>query len=675
MRLPPVGAAARHGLNEIVPGFTHPFMTKRLVLIFAIVFCFLGVDGASARVSAKDKWTSVRSKNFLLVGNASEKDIRQVGLRLEQFREVFALLFSNLSVNSPVPTTVVVFKSDESYRPFKLNANTAGYFQAGPDVNYITLELTRDPGSDRDPFTIIFHEYTHLLVRNTSGNVPLWFNEGLAEYYSTFSITDDQKVVMGRPIAGHVYRLRENKMLPLRKLFEIDHNSPYYNEGDKQSIFYAESWALIHYLILSKDGERKAQLSKFVSLVSASVPMEQAFQQAFATTFENMEKELRAYIQRDRYPILSGSFQSKIDYAAAMEAAPITEAEAQAYLGDLLLKSNRAESESYLQRALALDPNLAMANASLGLLRVRQGRAQEARQHLERAVAASSQNYLIHYYYAYVLSREGTRDLETVLGFPAEAAQKMRTELKLAIKLRPDFLESYSLLAFVNLVTETDPDETLEMLKQALASAPHRNDLMFMLAQVYMRKEDFKAARQLIDKLNLAAEDTEMRHRAQALLAQLTSVEAHVARLRQERAEHPSASRDGATPDGADAETMETIVVNQYDPAAVLRESLRKPATGERQVQGTLTRIDCDAKGITFVLKLSDRLIKLSTDSFRHLEIVTFSDDARGEITCGPRKPENNVVVAYVPTTNARPRVDGVVKSVEFVPRDFTLKP
>jgi hypothetical protein len=54
---------------------------------------------------------------------------------------------------------------------------------------------------------------------------------------------------------------------------------------------------------------------------------------------------------------------------------------------------------------------------------------------------------------------------------------------------------------------------------------------------------------------------------------------------------------------------------------------------------------------------------------------VTYSNDTRGEITCGPRKPENNVVVAYVPSTTPRPKVDGVIKSVEFVPRDFKLKP
>ncbi|MGH9875837.1 MAG: peptidase MA family metallohydrolase, partial [Pyrinomonadaceae bacterium] len=378
-------------------------MTKRLALVLAIAF-FFGVVCFTAPASAKDKWISVRSKNFLLIGNANEKDIRQVGVRLEQFREVFSRLFTSLKIDSPVPTTVIVFKNDDSYRPFKINANTAGYFQPGPDVNYITLALSRDVNTQQDPFSIILHEYTHLLVRNTSGKVPTWFNEGLAEYYSSFSITADQKVVMGRPIASHVYQLRDSKMLPLRTLFQVDQKSPYYNERDKQSIFYAESWALVHYLMLGKDGQRLTQLGKFMELISAGTPMEQAFQQSFAMTFESMENELRAYVQRDRYPILSGSFQSKVGYDSAMQAAPLSEAEAQAYLGDLLLKSNRADAEVYLQKALALDPDLPMANASLGLLRMRQGKHDEARKRLERAVAASSQNYLIHYYYAYALS-------------------------------------------------------------------------------------------------------------------------------------------------------------------------------------------------------------------------------------------------------------------------------
>ena len=247
-------------------------------------------------VSAKDTWISVRSKNFSLIGNSSEKEVRQVAIRLEQFREVFTRLFPQVKFTTPVPTTVVVFKSDSSYRPFKPRPNTAGYFQPGPDVNYITLST--EVSGEQSPYNVIFHEYTHLLVNSTLGNAPLWFNEGLAEYYSSFSMSDDSKIVLGRPISSHVYLLREKKMLPFPLLFQVDHKSPYYNERDKQSIFYAQSWALMHYLI-HRPGEA-GSIDKFLKLMDGGKAMEQAFQEAFKTTYQKMEQELRR-VRQERY--------------------------------------------------------------------------------------------------------------------------------------------------------------------------------------------------------------------------------------------------------------------------------------------------------------------------------------------------------------------------------------
>src|SRR5215510_7184164 len=274
---------------------------KRFVGPLAVSLCFVLAVSQQSTVTAKDAWVSVRTKNFFLLGNASEKDIRKVGLKLEQFREVFTYLFPKMKFNTPVPTTVVVFKNDSAYAPFKPGPNVAGHFQPGPDVNYIALST--EVRGEQDPFTVIFHEYTHLLVENTFENAPTWFNEGLAEYYSTFTISDDQKIVLGSPISSHVYLLRDNKMLPLRTLFEVDTKSPYYNETKKQGIFYAQSWALMHYLVLGKAGNVE-QLGKFMELLTAKVPMEQAFQKAFETPFEVMEKELRDYIKNDRYRVV-----------------------------------------------------------------------------------------------------------------------------------------------------------------------------------------------------------------------------------------------------------------------------------------------------------------------------------------------------------------------------------
>ena len=122
-----------------------------------------------------------------------------------------------------------------------------------------------------------------------------------------------------------------------------------------------------------------------------------------------METELRNYVGQDRYKVRLGNFAGELKIDTTTEATRLSEAEALAYQGDLLLHSNRKEAYVYLEQAVKLDPNLAMAHASLGMAYFNDGKTNAAHASLERAVAANSQNYLAHYYYAFVLSRSQRR--------------------------------------------------------------------------------------------------------------------------------------------------------------------------------------------------------------------------------------------------------------------------
>ena len=640
---------------------------RRFIFPLAIWLCLLTVVSHHTTVAAKDTWVTVRTKNFFIVGNGGEKEVRRVGLKLEQFREVFTRLFPNIVFNTPVPTTVVAFKSASSFAPFRARPNSSGYFQSGPDVNYIAL--TTDTRGE-DPFSTIFHEYTHLLVNNTFSNAPLWFNEGLAEYYSTFSITDDQKVVLGSPIGNHVFLLRQNKMLPLRTLFEVDHKSAHYNETNKTSIFYAQSWALMHYLIVGKAG-RVDQLGKFLNLLGSKVPLERAFQEAFGTSFEVMEKDLRNYIKQDRYNVIRGHFEKKIELDTTTEATTLSEAEGQAYLGDLLLHSYRKDAYTYLQKALKLDPNLGMAQASLGMAYFREGKVDEARASLERAVAANTQNYLAHYYYAFTLSRSNP-DQGPAGGYSPETAAKIREHLQKAIALRPDFPESYNLLAFVSLITGKGIDESIASLKRLLTTMPGKHSIMYMLGQLYLQKDDFKSAREMLEQVTKSSAEDQPRRHAERLLSQISQIEEQ----RQRFLEARQANRSGSDSTGGVAVGMETAKeAPPNDPSFYLREVIRPPQAGETQLQATLVKIECESKGLVFVVRTATGLLRLRTASFDAIELTTYDPEVKGEITCGDRKPENVVIVCYVPNTDKRVRVDGILKSIEFVPSDFKLKP
>jgi len=643
--------------------------------VVAVALCAFALAG-QATVQTKDNWTSVRSQNFQLVGNASEKDIRLVANRLEQFRTVFALLFPTMKLNSPVPTTVIVFKSNSSYKPFKVNPNVTGYFQPGDDVNYITL--TSEKASEDQPFRTIFHEYVHLLVENTMGAaVPLWFNEGLAEYYSTFDITDEnRKVILGDLVRNHVLYLREQKLLPLRTLFAVDYKSPYYNEGNKMNIFYAESWMLTHFLLQGESQKRRPQLARFVELVRSKLALDEAFHQAFQISLDAFEKDFKSYVQGAKYMATAVTFEKKLDFDSQMQSAPVTEGEAQAYLGDLLLHTRRYnDAESHLQQALTLSPELPMAEASFGMLRVRQGRLADARQFLEKAVAGNSQNYLAHFYYAYALSGLSFEGMQVVHSYSPEVAATMRAELRKALALKSDFAEAYALLGFINVVRNEEIDETIGLLKRALTMSRSNQRVIFMLAQLYMRKENFAEARQLLEPLARTSPDPELRQHAQSLLEGVNRTEE---RMAQEKAlEKEVAARleesQRSLPTQADSNSVMLPGSGPPDENSLLLEALRKPRAGEKRVQGMLTAIECNAKGITFKVRAGGRLFQFHSDNFERIDITAFTREVTGEIMCGPRKTENPVVVTYA-AARAGVKADGEANALEFVPGNFVLK-
>ncbi len=639
---------------------------KRFALTLALVAGLTLAGAVLHPVSARDNWISVRSKNFFLVGNASEKDMRRIGVQLEQFRDVLTRLLTNMKTASTVPITVMVFKSADSFKPFRPPASDA-YFQSGGDVNYIALTSERRA---EHPYSTVFHEYVHFLIRNNTEGLPLWFDEGLAEYYSSFDILDgDKRVVIGKPISSHVLYLREKELIPLETLFAVKHDSPIYNERDKKGIFYAESWALVHYLLLGNEGKRASQFKQFLDLLTSSGTVEAAFKQAFQTDFRTLENELKQYIGRDSYQARSKTFDEKLQFDTEMQSAPLTEAEGQFYLGDLLLHTSQLDrAEKYLQQAITLDPTLAIAHASLGMLNLRQERFDEAREHLQRAAAADTKNYLVHYYYAYMLSRDGMRVGSYVTGFAPEIAQTMRAELRKAIALAPDYAESYYLLAFVNLVRDEQRDESIKLLKRALMLVPGEQRFGVLLAQIYIRNHDHQSARQILEPVaRSSSADSQLSAQAQALLQTISSIEEREAQalaasesteptagaVASSEAEQDAAGQDSSTPDADSQPAFQQVFLPQRE--------------GEEQARGQLLSIDCDAQGITMMVKAGKRTLRLQNNEMSRIRFVSFSPEMRGRIGCGPRNPATPVIVSYRAAKDEKSKTDGEVTTVAFI--------
>jgi hypothetical protein len=93
------------------------------------------------------------------------------------------------------------------------------------------------------------------VTRDASEWIPLWLNEGLAELYQNTDI-QVKEVLLGEANTDDISYLRQNRLLPVITLLKVDQTSPYYHEEQKGSVFYAESWALTHYIEIS-DAQKK----------------------------------------------------------------------------------------------------------------------------------------------------------------------------------------------------------------------------------------------------------------------------------------------------------------------------------------------------------------------------------------------------------------------------------
>jgi len=160
----------------------------RIVLLLLVAF--LSAPTFAARSleppRANEKWITLRADEFRFVSNASPGKTLEIARDLLRMRAALGAV-TNLKVRAALPTTVFIFANDRAFSGYRdavlqrQSVQTIGVFSGTPTDNFILL---RADVSEID--RTVYHELTHYFVRNTTGPLPLWISEGIAEYYSTF---------------------------------------------------------------------------------------------------------------------------------------------------------------------------------------------------------------------------------------------------------------------------------------------------------------------------------------------------------------------------------------------------------------------------------------------------------------------------------------------------------
>ena len=409
-------------------------------------------------LTADPVWKQIRTTDVAVVSDADETVMRRAAVELEGFRRAIAQLAPAWRATSLVPTRLVLFKDQQSfdaYRPRDANGRkrdqVIGYFAERPHVNYMVTFV--QPGRRLDLSTIL-HEYTHFLASRNLHTLPTWLNEGLAEFYSTFESGDDGGAIVGRVPSGRLQTLRRGGTLLLEQVLRPGSASRLVRNSRTAPTFYAQSWALVHYLMVGHERQRDGQLAAYLSHIAQGRSLDQAFADAFHTSYGELQLELSIYTLRAEFPAMKlaasgGQFQSVV--------RPISERDALQMRGDILAAIGAwPEAEAMLAKARTLDARFGPTQMSLGLVHIGRQRPAAARDVLDRATRANDSDFGLHFYLGSVLLEQG------------EYAGAAR-ELSRATELVPDSAPAWFRLSVARL-TLGDREGSDEALQNATAA-------------------------------------------------------------------------------------------------------------------------------------------------------------------------------------------------------------
>ncbi len=483
---------------------------------------------AVAATAGPPRWVEARTAHFVVYSDAGDKEAVQVARQFERLRAALAELLPKARLDPGVPILIFATRNESSLKHLlpafwetKGSVQPVGFFTRGTRRYYIVLRTDVDVPRERDdnPYHVLYHEYMHLVLDLNVESLPAWLNEGLAELFGATVISKDE-IELRRPVWSHMHFLRSETLLPTSALFKIDHSSPEYNERDRAGVFYAQSWALVHYLMTDQKAVVDNRIGRFFALRQARVAEAEAVTQAFGDP-SALDKALKAYIQRSILPFRRIKATSR-DSEGAPHVRELSAAESAAARGLLQVQVKRpVEARALLEEAMRLDPQLADAREGMGLLAWQEGKKDEARRWLGEAVRLPSASAVAHYSHALLAAGEPGS---------VERSAEAQASLERAVALDPGFAEAVVVLAQVSTNRGADVDRILNLMHRAIDLEPAVFDHRLTVARLLLKCGDIETARDQAATLLARSRSEQERQAARSLLASLSAPAAGLAR-------------------------------------------------------------------------------------------------------------------------------------------------
>lgn len=274
---------------------------------------------------ALSKWKLAESDHFEIYSDGDEKYLNKLSARLEAFHYLLKIA---TNMKEPVDKNIVkvkVYAVDDITDVARLigdpYGSVAGYYDAqlaGP-----LAVIPRSSGTDGS-FSgqlILFHEYAHhFMLQYQAAAYPAWYVEGFAEIAGTASFERPGFIAYGKVAKHRESELQYSKRYPAAKMVDgrfIDEKPGAENWG------YGDAWALTHYLTFSD--KRRGQLRAYLTAINSGKSLSEAAQ-VFGN-LNDLNRELTIYIEGGSFVYKAPSVPQEVMKAPAIRPLTLAEAE------------------------------------------------------------------------------------------------------------------------------------------------------------------------------------------------------------------------------------------------------------------------------------------------------------------------------------------------------------
>ncbi|MDB2439011.1 hypothetical protein N9W89_09870 [Hellea sp.] len=270
------------------------------------------------------------SENIVLYGDVNPNQAKETIEKMEIYRK----LIMTLSGVKPTPDkqrlTIYAFDNDSQLRKFTGRRGIAGVYTQGYDGPIMMTPLADTNKQNSFNNQVALHEYSHHVLHEYLDTAfPRWYDEGFANYLSTFTMRDGTLQV-GRAAAKHARGLMRGgpDWVDVEDVISSIRVYPFADKGSERGVllnqFYAQGWLYVHYL--HSDKELSNRLGPYLELVNSGVEPVKAFEQGFGISAQDFHDAAREYFENNKFEVQQ--FQPNDDFMeVAISRKRLTKAE------------------------------------------------------------------------------------------------------------------------------------------------------------------------------------------------------------------------------------------------------------------------------------------------------------------------------------------------------------